>query len=80
MVERREYELTDEELDTLLDACKPVLAMLIGNVRPPSPQENAEAAWVALGHKKGFDGMTARPVPGKSMNFFTAEPREPEEA
>ena len=69
---RREYKLTDEQLETLLNASKPVIAMMVGGVAPRGPQENANSAWENLGNELGFDYMTVRPVSGKSNHFFTA--------
>ena len=46
---RQEYEMTEEDLQIILDACKPVPYMIIGGVAPRSPQENANAAWERLG-------------------------------
>jgi hypothetical protein len=60
-------------LNRLLDASKPVPYMVFGGVPPRSPQENANAAWRALGDELGFDYMTVRPVPGESHSVFTAE-------
>jgi predicted TIM-barrel fold metal-dependent hydrolase len=71
-----EYELTDEELEELLDACKPVPYLIIGGVEPRSPQENANAAWRRLGEKRGFKFMTVIPRPEKGDKFFRAEPLE----
>lgn len=70
---RREYEMTEEQLTQLLDACKPVPYMVMGGVEPSSPQENANSAWAALGREMGFDGMSVKPVSGKGQRFFTAE-------
>ena len=67
----RDYEMTQEDLDALLNAMKPVPYMIIGGVAPRSQQENANAAWKALGEKMGFDYMTVRPN-GKGDRFFTA--------
>ena len=47
--------------------------MIIGNVLPASPQENANRAWENLGSKMGFKGMTVQPVKGKGVAYFTAE-------
>jgi len=73
---RREYEMTKEQLDRILEASKPVVYMVIGGIPPRSPQENANAAWASLGRELGFDYMTVQPVPGKDSRFFTAEERE----
>ena len=71
MTETKDYEMTQEDLDALLNAMKPVPYMIIGGVAPRSQQENANAAWKALGEKMGFDYMTVRPN-GKGDRFFTA--------
>ena len=73
---RREYELTEKQLTTVLDASKPVVCMQIGNCIPRNPQENANAAWASMGKELGFHHMTVQPVVGKGQCFFTAEPDE----
>lgn len=60
---RREYELTEEQLATILAACKPVACI----------QANANAAWEAMADEMGFLHMSVQPVPGKEQRFFTAE-------
>lgn len=70
---RKEFEMTDEQHAKLLEACKPVPYMVFGGMAPPTPQENANAAWRALGAQMGFDGMSVEPVRGKGTKFFTAE-------
>ena len=78
MYPRAEYEMTPEQEKTLLDACKPTFdkreSMLIGGYAGSTPQENANAAWRALGEQMGFDSMSVRPVPGKGQRFFSAVP------
>lgn len=64
------FTMTDEQLEKLLDACKPVRCMMIGGVVPSSPQENANRAWKELGLEMGFDYMTVRP--GKDQKTFSA--------
>jgi len=71
--------MTEENLATIIDACKPTPVMKIGNYIPPSPQENANSAWEALGKEMGFDYTTVKPIAGKSQVFFSAIPNEPEE-
>jgi hypothetical protein len=78
MYPRTNYEMTQEDLDTLLAAMKPVTAMMIGGTAPRSQQENANDAWKALGLKMGFDHMTVQPSRGGDR-FFTAIPSETEE-
>ncbi len=75
---RKEFKLTQEQLDILLNACKPVPYMVIGGIAPRSPQENANAAWATLGLELGFDSMSVRPINGKGIEFFTAEVVEEE--
>ena len=68
----KEYEMTDEELNEILDACKPVRYMVIGGYQPSSPQENANRAWAELGRKRGFDYLTVTPSK-KGERFFFAD-------
>jgi hypothetical protein len=69
---RKEYEMTQAQLDAILNACKPVPYMVFGGHEPRSPQENANDAWAALGKELGFDHMTVRPN-GKGDRFFSAD-------
>ena len=73
---RVNYEMTEDDLKALLDACRSVPCMAIGNVMPPSPQENANHAWAALGEKMGFDPMSVRPGNIGNQRAFTAVPSE----
>ena len=70
---RKEFTMTKEQCDKMLEACKPVPYMVIGGVAPLSPQENVNAAWASLGLEMGFDAMSVRPVSGKGMEVFTAD-------
>ena len=70
---RKQFELSDDQFDTLVEECKPVRYMVFGGMPPSSPQENANRAWCALGREMGFDGMTVEPVPGSGDKVFTAE-------
>lgn len=71
---RRDYEMTETQLAKLLEACKPVPYFAIGGSygSPRSPQENANAAWEALGMEMGFQHMTVKPS-SKGDRFFTAD-------
>ena len=75
MPERIEFEMSKEDLETLLRASQPVRYMVFGGREPRSPQENANSAWAVLGAEMGFNSLTVRPVPGKGDRFFTAERR-----
>jgi predicted TIM-barrel fold metal-dependent hydrolase len=76
---RREFELSEEQLQKILDASKPVRYMVFGGIPPSSPQENANAAWRALADELGFIWDTVRPVPEKGQYYFTAVVKEPNE-
>ena len=68
----KDFEMTKEQLNKLMKACKsvPMIALQCGT--PRSPQERANDAWNALGKEMGFDHHTVRPN-GKGDRFFTAE-------
>jgi|GEM_PF-1252875 len=78
MYPRVNYEMTEKDLNELLEVCRPTPVMKIGSYIPASPQENANRAWRALGEKMGFDSMTVQPIPGKGDRFFSAVPTETE--
>jgi len=75
---RKEYELTEDELNELLNASKPTPVMYLsgGQSMCGSPQENANRAWEKLGNARGFDYMTVQPS-SRGKRFFTAEERKP---
>ena len=72
----QEYEMTEAELTTLEQACRPVPYMVVGGVVPKSPQENANAAWQRLAQKHGFVWDTVKPIQGMCNRHFTATPKE----
>ena len=80
MYPRTNYEMTQADLDAILDACKPTPVMFLSGGTPigGNQQDNANAAWSALGKKMGFDYMTVQPIDGKGNRFFTAIPSENE--
>lgn len=67
------FVMTQAQYEALLDACRPVPLIMLQCGRPPSRQENANAAWARLGREMGFDPMTVRPA-GQNPLEFTAEP------
>lgn len=69
---RIDFEMTEAQLQTLMEACRPVPLIAIHCGMPASPQERANAAWAKLGKVMGFDPMTVRPT-GKGDRFFSAE-------
>lgn len=78
MYPRTNYEMTQAQCDALLAAMKPVPYIVVGGMAPRSQQENAKAAWAALGAQMGFDGDTVQPIAGKGMLHFSAVPTENE--
>ena len=68
---RKEFEMSEEQLNKILAACKPVPYIIVGGIAPRSPQENANAAWKSLGKEMGFDYLTVKPTQ-KGNRFFTA--------
>lgn len=73
---RKEFEMSDDQLNKLLDACKPTPAMYLSGGVPAfgTPQENANRAWKALGDEMGFKWDTVCPS-NKGNKFFFAEAR-----
>jgi hypothetical protein len=71
---RREFEMTPEQLEKILDACKPTPVMYLSGGVPmgATPQENANRAWAALGDEMGFDYLTVQPS-ARGDRHFTAE-------
>jgi len=80
MYPRTEYEMTQADFDTLMEAMKPVPMIMLQCGNPPSQQENANKAWAALGKKMGFDSDTVQPIRGKGQRWFSAVPSEHEDA
>jgi hypothetical protein len=80
MMPRTEYEMTESNMQAILDASQPTPVMMIGGSSGSSPQENANRAWASLGSNMGFDSKTVRPSSGKGQRFFTAIPNETPEA
>lgn len=72
---RREYEMSVDDREKILDASKPTPVMSIDGKTNMfgTPQENANRAWKVLGQQMGFDYITVTPLPDKGDRFFTAE-------
>ena len=77
MYPRTNYEMTEDDLNRILEACKPVPYIVIGGHPPRSQQENANAAWAELGKRMGFDEMTVQPD-SRGTRYFTAISSETE--
>lgn len=68
---RKEFEMSEKQLEEILEACEPVPMIMLQCGTPSSPQENANRAWDSLGAEMVFDGMTVQP--NGSDRKFTAE-------
>lgn len=70
------YKMTEEQLETILKACKPTPIMYIsgGQRIGGTPQENANSAWAKLGREMGFQFMTVEQLQGGTPRQFMAEP------
>jgi hypothetical protein len=73
MPERREFRLSNEDIEKLQEASRPVPMIMLQCGMPSSPQERANRAWAALGAKYGFLWETVQPVEGKDIGTFTAD-------
>lgn len=69
---RQTYLMTENQFAELLEACKPVSSILIGNVATISTTK-ANIFWTSLGKELNFNPMTVKTIPGKDKCFFTAE-------
>lgn len=78
MYPRTNYEMTEADLEKILDACKPVPMIMLQCGPGRSQQERANDAWAELGGRMGFDHMTVLPT-GRGDRFFTAVPSETED-
>ncbi len=78
MYPRTNYEMTTEDLEKILDACKPVPMIMLQCGPGRSQQDRANDAWEELGRRMGFDHMTVQPT-GQGDRFFTAIPSETEQ-
>jgi len=76
----KEYELTEEELKAILDACRAQPVIKIGNHWNGDTQESVNRAWQSLAAKRGFVWDSCQPVSGKGQRFITAVPSETPEA
>lgn len=75
---RQNFEMSAADLADMLAAMRPVQAIALQCGPTRSVQENANAAWSALGKKMGFDPMTVQPT-GQGDSFFSAIPVDVEQ-
>ncbi len=74
------YTITDEDLEKILEASRPVPMIMLQCGTPPSPQERANDAWKELGARMGFKWDTVRPIAGGNLKEFKADPLDPGES
>ena len=81
-MDKQEFEMTEEQQKTLLEAMRPVPLIMLQCGAPPSQQESANRAWGRLGKEMGFQHMTVTPLVDKGDRFFlalpTPEPPDPD--
>lgn len=68
------YTMTQEDLDKLMEASKPVPLIMLQCGMPTSAQERANDAWRELGARMGFDWETVQPTAFGSPLEFSAKP------
>ena len=73
---RKEYEMSQEQLNKLKEASKPVMYIIIDGKPPRSPADNACDVWRQLGMEMNFEWDSAEPIKDKSQLYFTANPKE----
>lgn len=70
---RKSYEMTQAQLDKILEAYKSAPTIALNCGMPSSPHARVKAVWAELGKEMGFDHMSVCPAPGGDR-FFTAMP------
>lgn len=69
----QEFEMTQKQLDVLIDAMNPVPMIAINVCTGLSGQARANNAWACLGRDMKFDYMTVK-ANNKGSRFFFAKP------
>ena len=68
----KDFEMTQVQLDVLMDAIKPAPLIALNSGLGMSQQQRANFAWERLGNELGFEHMTVQPN-GKGNRFFKAK-------
>ena len=71
----KEYQMSEEDYELIIEACRPIPLIAIHCGTGPSRQEMVNRAWETLGDKMGFDYMTVKPSK-KGRLFFEAEEKK----
>ena len=70
---KQEFEMTQEQFDEIIDACKTVPMIMIQRGNTRTKQENANDAWERLGKVMGFNHMSVKPSGSDLKKFFADE-------
>jgi hypothetical protein len=73
----KDFEMTQEQLNVLMDASKSVPLIALNCGSGVSQQQRANLAWERLGDELGFEYMTVQPT-GKGNRFFKAKEKPAE--
>jgi hypothetical protein len=76
---KRQYRLTDAELQSILDCSKPVPMIMLHISTPESPQDRANRAWQSVAQAHGFVWDSAEPAETGDDHDLLAEPIPPVE-
>lgn len=71
LADRRRFVMSQEQLDLLLEASKPVPYLITNGIGPASPRDCVNKAWRDLGEVLGFEWDSAHPD-GPDARIFTA--------
>jgi hypothetical protein len=69
----KEYTLTEEELQELFDAAKPVPYMIIGGNPPPSSYNRSLSVWKRVAERVNCDVNTIQGSDPKNPHLFKAK-------
>lgn len=69
------YRLTDEELNELMEASKPVPYMVFGDIEPRSPREKAMDLWRKVAARVGCDLDSIGSAHTSDLHDFEAQPQ-----
>jgi len=73
-MKRQEYEMTEDEFESIKKASRPVPAMKIGDYTPSTPQENANTVWKRIAKNHGVKWDSIQPLSNKGPRHFSAIP------
>ena len=68
------YRMTDDELNMLMNASKPVPYLVFGGIEPRSPRDNAMDVWRTVAARVGCDVDSIEPAETGDNHEFNARP------